>query len=92
MEEEEAQIDELARLDVQRQIAVDSMLQAEAKITASLQEAQEAVKQQAEAMVKTDRERSPRRRKETPKESVKEEPPVLPTAMATSQAGAKPPQ
>ena len=92
MEEEEAQIDELARLDTQRQIAVDSMLQAEAKITASLQEAQEAVKQQAEAMVKTDRERSPRRRKETPKESVKEEPPVLPTAMATSQAGAKPPQ
>ena len=83
-------VDEHAKQDAQRQQAVETMKAAEAKITASLLEANAAVAQQAAVLAKADRERSPRRK------SDKDKPDAASTAddaKAAGRAGAtKPPQ
>ena len=89
-DEQEAMVDEHAKQDAQRQQAVETMKAAEAKITASLLEANAAVAQQAAVLAKADRERSPRRK------SDKDKPDAASTAddaKAAGRAGAtKPPQ
>ena len=68
MEEEEERANEHARMDAQRQAALDTMRLAESKITESLQEAAKTVEQQAAELIKPERERSPRRKQPRPPE------------------------
>ena len=68
MEEEEERANEHARMDAQRQAALDTMRLAESKIIESLQEAAKTVEQQAAELIKPERERSPRRKQPRPPE------------------------
>ena len=67
MDEEETKISELAQAEVQRQMLVDNMKEADRKIADSLQAAVDSAQRDALELGRPDRERSPRRRTvETP--------------------------
>ena len=97
-EAQDAHINELARQEVQRQAAQERLRAVEAKISTSLQEARAAAESQVNALPKSERERSPRRRapldvKDTKEPKDKDKPGADGAKPGeASKAGAVPPQ